>query len=119
MANGAKQNPHTSVQAAITPLDRWKHPSWRVLRHDYDGNKDEIQTKSEGGTEVYTRMIGRSRRCSHSHTEEGTATTGHPAAIVELEGGALRIQEVGHDQVVEADTEQEDFLAHLRNYGGE
>ena len=29
------------------------------------------------------------------------------------------MQEVGHDQVIEADKEQEDFLMHLRNYGGE
>ena len=85
----------------------------------YDGNKDKIQAKSEGGTEVYTRMDERSRQYSHSHTEEGTAITGHLATIVELEEGALRIQEVGHDQVIEADKEQEDFLAHLKNYGGE
>ena len=30
----------------------------------------------------------------------------------------LRVQEVGHDQIIEADKEQEDFLTHLRNYGG-
>ena len=68
---------------------------------------------------MYTRMGGRSRQCSHSHREQGIAITGHPATIVELKEGALNIQEVGHNRVVEADEEQEDFLAHLRNYGGE
>ena len=29
------------------------------------------------------------------------------------------MQEVGHNQVIETDKEQEDFLAHLKNYGGE
>ena len=29
------------------------------------------------------------------------------------------MQEVCHNQVVEADKKQEEFLAHLRNYGGE
>ena len=71
-----------------------------MLRYYYDGNKDYIQMKPEGGTEVYTRMDGRSRWYSLSHTEEGTAMTGHPVTIVELEGGALRMQEVGHDQVI-------------------
>ena len=59
------------------------------------------------------------RRTSHSHTEEGTAVTCHPATSVELEEGALRMQEVGHNQVIETDEEQEDFFAHLKNYGEE
>ena len=29
------------------------------------------------------------------------------------------MQEVGHNQVIEANEEQEDLLTHLRNYGGE
>ena len=61
-------------------------------------------------------MDRQSRRYSHSHREQGTTVTGHPATIAELQEGALRIQEVGHDQVVEEDEEQEDCLAHLRNY---
>ena len=64
-------------------------------------------------------MDGRSRWYSHSHREQGTAITCHPTTIVKLEGGVLQMQEVGHDQVIEADEEQEYFLAHLRNYGGE
>ena len=56
---------------------------------------------------------------SLTHTEEGIAITGHPATILELEGGALRMQEVRHDQVIQTDKEQEDFSAHLKNYGGE
>ena len=91
----------------------------RVWRYHFDGNKDKIQARSEGGTEVYTRMDGRSRRYSLSHIKEGTAITGHPATIVELEGGALRMQEVGDNQAVETDKEHETFIAHLKNYGGE
>ena len=53
---------------------------------------------------------------SLSHTKEGTAITGHPATIVKLEGGALRMQEVGNDQVIETDKEHETFMAHLKNY---
>ena len=41
------------------------------------------------------------------------AVTGHPATIAELEEGELRMQEVGYDQLVEANEEQEDFLTHL------
>ena len=103
----------------LTPLDRWNHSSACVWRYYYDENKDKIQAKSEGDTEVYTRMDGRSRRYSHSHTKEDTAIIGHLATLVELEGGALRMQEVGHSQVIETDEEQEDFLPHLKNYGGE
>ena len=110
---------HTPTLTLLTPLDKLKHPSARVWRYHYDGNKDEIQATSEGGTEVYTRMDGRSRRYSPSHTEEGTAITGHPAKIVELEGGALRMQEVGDNQVIETGEEQENFIAHLKNYEGE
>ena len=62
---------------------------------------------------------GRNRWYSHSHREQGTAVTGHQATIAELEGEALIIQEVGQDQVIKADKEQQDFLTHLRNYGGE
>ena len=29
------------------------------------------------------------------------------------------MQEVGHDQVIETDEEQEDFLTHPKSYGGE
>ena len=68
--------------------------------------------------EVYTRMDGQNRRYSHSHREQGTTIIGHPVTIFELEEGALHMQEVGHDQVIESDKEQEDLLAHLRNYGG-
>ena len=68
---------------------------------------------------MYTRMDGRSRRYSLSHIEEGTAITSHPATIVKLEGGALRMQEVGGDQAIETDKEHETFIAHLKNYGGE
>ena len=64
-------------------------------------------------------MDGCSRRYSLLHIEEGTAIIGHPATIVELEGGALRMQEVGHDQVIETDKEQQNIIAHLKNYGGE
>ena len=110
---------HTPAFKLLTPLDSWKHPSGRVWIYYYDGNEDEIQSKSEGGTEVYTMIAGRSRQYSLSHTEEGTAITGHPATIVKLEGGVLRMQEVGHNQVIETDKEQEDFLAHLKNYGRE
>ena len=85
----------------------------------FDGNKDEIQARPEEGTKVYTRMDGCSRQYSLSHTEEGTAITGHPATIVEREGGALRMQEVGNDQVIETDKEHETFIAHLKNYRGE
>ena len=42
--------------------------------------------------------------------------TGHPATITKLEDGALRMQELGHDQAVVVDEEQEDFLPHLRNH---
>ena len=59
------------------------------------------------------------RRYSHLHREQGTAVTDHPATITKLEDGALRMQEVGHDQVMEADEEQEDFFTYLRNDGGE
>ena len=52
---------------------------------------------------MYTRMNGRCRRYPLSHTEEGIAITGHLATIVKLEGGALRLQEVGGDQVMEVD----------------
>ena len=31
--------------------------------------------------------------------EQGAAVTGHPATIAKLEEGALRMQEVGHNQV--------------------
>ena len=55
-----------------------------MWRYYYDGNKDEIQAKLEGGTEVYTRMDGRNRRYSHSHREQGMAVTGHPATIAKL-----------------------------------
>ena len=43
-----------------------------------------------------------------------------PATIVELKGvgGALRMQKVGNDKVIEIDKEQEGFIAHLQNYGG-
>ena len=68
---------------------------------------------------MYTRMNGRNRQYSLSHTEEGTAITGHPATFVKLEGGALRMQEVGDDQAVETDKEHETFKAHLKNYGVE
>ena len=88
----------------------------RMWRYYYDKNKDEIQAKSESGTKVYTRMDGRSRRYFHSHREQGTAIPGHPATIIKLEEGALKMEEVGHDQGIEANKEQEYFLAHLRNY---
>ena len=68
---------------------------------------------------MYTRMNGRNRQYSLSHTEEGTAITGHPATIVKLEGGALRMQEVGNNQAVETAKEHETFITHLKNYGGE
>ena len=45
--------------------------------------------------------------------------TGHSATFFELEEGMLTVQEVGHSQLVEADTEQEDFLTHLMNYNEE
>ena len=63
-----------------------------MWRYYYDENKDELQAKSEGGTEVYTRMDGQIRRYNHSHREVGTAAT-----IVKLEDGSLKVQEVGHD----------------------
>ena len=68
---------------------------------------------------MYTRMDERCRRYSLIHTEEGTVITGHPETIVELEGGALRLQEVGGDQVMETDKEHGTFIEHLKNYGGE
>ena len=77
---------HTPTLALLTPLDKWKHPSARVWRYYFDENKGEIQARSEEGTEVYTRMDGRCRRYSLSHTVEGTAITGQSATIVELEG---------------------------------
>ena len=79
-----------------------------MWRYYYNRNKDEIQAKLEGGTEVYTRMDGRSRTYTHSHREAGTAIPGHPATIIKLEDGALNVQEVGHDQIVEANEDQED-----------
>ena len=82
---------YTPVFKLLTPLDRWKHPSARVWRYYYDKNKDEIQAKSEGCTDVYTRMNGQSRRYSHSHREQETVITGRPATIVELEEGALKM----------------------------
>ena len=75
--------------------------------------------KLEDSTEIYTKMDGQSRRYIHSHKKAGMTTICHPATITKLEAGALRLQELGHDQVVEADKEQEDFSIHLRNYGGE
>ena len=68
---------------------------------------------------MYTRMDGRCRRYSLSHIEEGAAITGHPATIVELERGALRMQEVGGNQAIETDKEHETFIAHLKNSGVE
>ena len=56
----------------------------RMWKYYYDEIKDKIQAKPEGGTEVYTRIDGRRRWYSHSHTEEGIAITGHPATIVQL-----------------------------------
>ena len=108
---------HIPTFKLLSLLGRCIHPLARVWRYYYDKNKDKIQEKSEGGTEVYTRMDGKSRRYSHSHREAGTAITGHPVTIAKLEDGALRVQEVGHDQVMEADKEHEGFLTPLRNYG--
>ena len=90
-----------------------------VRRYYYDGNRDKIRVKSEGGTEVYTRMDRQSRRYSRSHREQGTTVTGHPAIITKLLDRVLRMQEVGHDQVIEADEEQKDLLTHLRDYRGD
>ena len=80
--------------------------------------RKQRQNPSElgGVTEVYTRMNSQSRRYNHSHREAETAITGHPATIVKLEDETPKVQEVDHDQVLEADKEQEDFLTHLRNY---
>ena len=86
-----------------------------MWRYYFDGNKDNIQARSEEGTEVYTRMDRRSRRYSLSHTEEGTAIPVHPATIVELEGGALQMQGASNDQAIETDTEHETFTALLKN----
>ena len=68
---------------------------------------------------MYTRMNGRNSQYSLPHKEEGTAITGHPATIVNLEGGTLRMQEVGDDQAVETGKEHETFIAHQKNYGRE
>ena len=106
---------HTPTLVLLSPLDKWRQPSARVWRYYFDENEDKIRAKSEEGTEVHTRMNGRCRRCSLSHTEEETAITGHPATIVELEGGALRLQEVGGDQVVEVDKEHGTSIEHLKN----
>ena len=57
--------------------------------HYYDVNEDKIQAKSEGGTEVYTRMTRQNRRYSHSHRETGTTITSHPATIAKPEDGAI------------------------------
>ena len=110
---------HTPTFKLLSPLDRWKHPLAGVWRYYCDENKDETTVKLEGGTEVYTRMDRQSRRYKHLQRETATTITGHPATIVKLEDGALKVQEVGHDQVVEVDKEQEDFLTHLKAYGGE
>ena len=107
---------HPPTFKLLSTLDRLIYPLARVLRYYYDGKKDEIQPQSEGSTEEYTRMDMQSTRYNHSHREAGTAITGHPATRVELENGTMKVHEVGHDQVVEADREQEDFLTHLRNY---
>ena len=90
MSDGAKQHPHTSVQAAHSTghMDTFLARMWKYY---YDEIKDKIQAKPEGGTEVYTRMDGRSRQYSHLHREQGTAITGHPATIVELDEGALKM----------------------------
>ena len=37
---------------------RWVYPLAHVWRCYYDGNKDKIQAKLEGGTEVYIRIDG-------------------------------------------------------------
>ena len=58
---------HTPTFKMLSPLDRWIHPLARVWRYYYDGNKDKIQAKLEGGKEVYTRMDRRSRRCTSTH----------------------------------------------------
>ena len=39
--------------------------------------------------------------------------------MVEQEDGTLKVQEVGRDQVKEDNVEQEDFLTHLKAFGGE
>jgi hypothetical protein len=38
--------------------------------------------------------------------------------VIEQKGGTLKVQEVGGDQVKEDTVEQEDFLTHLKAYGG-
>ena len=94
---------HTPTFKLLSLMDRLIHPLACMWRYYYDRNKDKIQAKLEGGTEVYTRMDRQSRRYKHLHREAGTAITGHPATIIKLEDGALKVQEVGHDQVLEAD----------------
>ena len=60
---------HTPAFKLLSPLDSWIYLSARVWRYHYDKNKDKIQVKLEGGTEVYTRMDGHSRQYSYSHRE--------------------------------------------------
>ena len=108
---------HNATSKLLSPLDIWINPFARMWRYCYDGKKDKIQAKLEGSAEVYPRVDGRSRRYNHSHRETRTTITGHPATIVELEDGALKVQR-SWSLSSSTDEEQDDFSTHLRRYKG-
>ena len=61
----------------------------------FDKDKDKVQTKSDRGTEIYTRVdsIGNRDRCPHREAE--VTISGHSATVVEQEDRTLKVQKVG------------------------
>ena len=90
-----------------------------MWRHYFDKERDEVQTRSDQGTETYTRVDGPGRRYRHLHSDTVVIIPRRPATVVGQEDGTLKVWEVGHDQAGEDNVEHEDFITHLRVYGGE
>ena len=92
MANEAKQNPHTKVQAAHSTGQMEASLGTRVeiLLWRKQGRDSSKIRRRHGGV----HKDGQTEQVvlSLSHTKEGTAITGHPATIVKPEDRALKVQ---------------------------